>query len=461
MIMNLNILCAFCILNINNYAAASKTSRLTTRKLKEDLPKYMSYDSMMKILSIDVNPDEDLEDEWDDVIEDTWDFAFELSEERDEDDWDCKTRDGGILSNLIGDGGSRMRMKEETHDSTLFMVCYSDQDKDYQNFSGNEDDDDDDDDDYDDDDDEYEYDDVTATNETDVNTDLTSGYQIASQIAGQIQSKARSGGMNTMHGLPVCNTPDATCFYAYLQASVAAEFKDMDHVSVTPLPHSLKIRANTLSLDIDDIEENSVETVTVAAQLCPSVGSSDTNAAEIGTSILQDMDFDECWDEAESLRESPMFLQHGMGLYTVFYELSLESLKSEECYNEFVVLLASASTIMSVEKIPDMELLNDHSQWILQSNKPEKRNWFDVGLTGEGQVVAISDSGLYTDSCYFWDSTGTVAKDTSGSFDLSRRKVVQYYASVDDRDDNGHGKSYYSCENVLSFSKNYLYLPFL
>eukprot|EP00594_Rhizosolenia_setigera_P008543 CAMPEP_0178964278 /NCGR_PEP_ID=MMETSP0789-20121207/15576_1 /TAXON_ID=3005 /ORGANISM="Rhizosolenia setigera, Strain CCMP 1694" /LENGTH=921 /DNA_ID=CAMNT_0020649011 /DNA_START=39 /DNA_END=2804 /DNA_ORIENTATION=+ len=443
------ILYASCVLlNVND----SYASRLVTRKLKikEDLPEYMSYESMIQILSIDQKDSGNLKDEWDDIIEDTWDFAFELSEEEEfdvlGDDCAKKTRDGEILTNLLG-GGKKVRAEEDTTGgSALFMICYSspleEEDEDHENFSGEDED-------YD-----YEYTD-DSTNSTSPPV-LTSGYQIASQISGQIQSKARyKSSMNTMHALPVYNTEDATCFYGYLQASVAVEFKDVDNVSVTPLPAAFKIRANTFSsvdLGNGDEEDDEAfllknETVTIAAQLCPNVGSSDMNAAEIGTSILQEMEFDECWDDADSLRESPMTVHHGMGVYSVRYDLSMDSLKSDECYSEFVNLLASSSTIMSVEKLTPKELFNDHAQWILQSNELDEtglsgnRPWHDAGLKGENQVVAVSDTGLDTEHCYFKDSTGDVVKDDSGTFDLSRRKVVQYYVQekTDGLDANGHG----------------------
>jgi len=68
----------------------------------------------------------------------------------------------------------------------------------------------------------------------------------------------------------------------------------------------------------------------------------------------------------------------------------------------------------------------------------EERPWFDVGLTGKGQVVAVSDSGLDVYNCYFWDRSGPVPMN--GSVDSSKRKVVQYDTIADTTDDyRGHG----------------------
>ena len=61
--------------------------------------------------------------------------------------------------------------------------------------------------------------------------------------------------------------------------------------------------------------------------------------------------------------------------------------------------------------LPKIEEFNIEAQWIVQSNKEDESPWFDAGLTGEGQVVAVSNIGLDMDNCYFWDATGEVPKD--------------------------------------------------
>ena len=59
-------------------------------------------------------------------------------------------------------------------------------------------------------------------------------------------------------------------------------------------------------------------------------------------------------------------------------------------------------------------------------------------LTGKGEIIGVSDSGLDTDNCYVWDANGDIRKD--GRIDTSKRKVIQYDDFVDDRDDpSGHG----------------------
>jgi len=137
----------------------------------------------------------------------------------------------------------------------------------------------------------------------------------------------------------------------------------------------------------------------------------------------------------------------------------------QKCLLLFVTGLASQPEVCWIGVVPDMVPLNAEAQWVSQSRQKESRPFFDVGLTGKGQVIAVSDSGLDTDNCYFWDATGEVAKDGVStesamatndrkfiklifllhvtipqSVDMSRRKVVQYVALGDSSDDmKGHG----------------------
>jgi len=104
--------------------------------------------------------------------------------------------------------------------------------------------------------------------------------------------------------------------------------------------------------------------------------------------------------------------------------------------------LSQVDEICSVDVQVQLELQNIQSAWITQSGVRETFPWFDAGLTGAGQVVSVSDTGLDMNNCYFLDATGTVFETTrgSGSVDASRRKVVQYNTFVDNSDyKSGHG----------------------
>ncbi|GMI09274.1 hypothetical protein TrRE_jg11040 [Triparma retinervis] len=77
-------------------------------------------------------------------------------------------------------------------------------------------------------------------------------------------------------------------------------------------------------------------------------------------------------------------------------------------------------------------------------NSAKSTPFWDAGITGSGQILQISDTGLDIDNQYFWDSSSSCStafpRDKTSSSNLSCRKVVQYYAHVDAGDDEGgHG----------------------
>ena len=112
----------------------------------------------------------------------------------------------------------------------------------------------------------------------------------------------------------------------------------------------------------------------------------------------------------------------------------------KDCAMGFLAALSMNPKVASISLDSPIEAYNTEAQWIIQSAKEGERPWFDMGLSGQGQIVSISDSGLDVDNCYFNDNSGSVTADTEGTVDLSRRKVVQYYAFADDTDTElGHG----------------------
>lgn len=105
---------------------------------------------------------------------------------------------------------------------------------------------------------------------------------------------------------------------------------------------------------------------------------------------------------------------------TITYILSDEpfsynpSSTTEDCIISFLAALSAHPKIISLTTFTGVQSLNVEAQWVVQSAVAEERPWFDAGLTGKGQVVSVSDTGLDVDNCYFWDSNNSVQKDTSG-----------------------------------------------
>lgn len=84
-----------------------------------------------------------------------------------------------------------------------------------------------------------------------------------------------------------------------------------------------------------------------------------------------------------------------------------EGFAPEACFLLLTLGLAHAPEICFVERREPYTVDNTEAQWITQSGVPDNRPFFDVGITGKGQVVAVSDTGLDLNKCYFRDSSGT------------------------------------------------------
>ncbi|MCJ2511828.1 MAG: S8 family serine peptidase, partial [Candidatus Thermoplasmatota archaeon] len=89
--------------------------------------------------------------------------------------------------------------------------------------------------------------------------------------------------------------------------------------------------------------------------------------------------------------------------------------------------LAKLNSVQYIEPIYEMEPTNANMQWIMQTDIPDNRRLWDMGLHGEGQVIAVADTGLDFDHRFFREDGGTIQTgDIYNVTDLGRRKVVRY-----------------------------------
>jgi hypothetical protein len=163
----------------------------------------------------------------------------------------------------------------------------------------------------------------------------------------------------------------------------------------------------------------------------------DSHREEFWHRQLQDSDDDLCNDMLASLK-----LEVSPKGNTMMLTLPPDQRNDEfrECLHALVVDLVMQTEICYVGAYQQIETLNKLATGIVQSGSSTSTPFYDVGLDGLGQVVALSDTGIDTDSCYFWDSRKEILKDKSGIFNLDIRKVVQYVALGDDKENGGgHG----------------------
>jgi len=120
----------------------------------------------------------------------------------------------------------------------------------------------------------------------------------------------------------------------------------------------------------------------------------------------------------------------------------------KECAMRLVSALSLNADVATVSALPKLELHStnpaiigqNEMQWVIQSDVAGVRYFFDAGITGDGQVVGMSDTGLDTDNCYFAGNTYIDKDCGTGSGNNSHRKIVKYCPATDYKDgEGGHG----------------------
>ncbi|KAF5835250.1 peptidase S8/S53 domain-containing protein, partial [Dunaliella salina] len=131
--------------------------------------------------------------------------------------------------------------------------------------------------------------------------------------------------------------------------------------------------------------------------------------------------------------------------------------------------LAEQDTVISIGLKHKAKLLNLHASATIQNgprssvlpddfaSKPQLFPIWQAGITGEGQLVGFSDSGIDMGSCYFWDPTYADYQDNPDNikntadkdgvnfehfFNTGHRKVTSYYWFRNTKksdDSGGHG----------------------
>jgi len=112
------------------------------------------------------------------------------------------------------------------------------------------------------------------------------------------------------------------------------------------------------------------------------------------------------------------------------------------CFAVGVAALLKQREICQLSIRQDPKLLDTEARWITQGGGVSGYSpFYEAGLRGEGQVVAVSDTGLDTGSCYFRDENHVTSPQKNDvPVDYKHRKVIQYISFADGRDvGGGHG----------------------
>ena len=83
------------------------------------------------------------------------------------------------------------------------------------------------------------------------------------------------------------------------------------------------------------------------------------------------------------------------------------SASNSDCVISFIAALSTHPYIVTVESNGEVTAdSNTNAQWITQTGEKDHTPFFDAGITGEGEIVSVSDSGVDLRSCWFKDEDG-------------------------------------------------------
>ncbi len=134
----------------------------------------------------------------------------------------------------------------------------------------------------------------------------------------------------------------------------------------------------------------------------------------------------------------------GLNNGTTFTSLN----KGSSCLLALLAYVTTLPSVMYIEPYPVVRTSNWDAAGIGQSGSAYQTPFWGAGLLGQDQVVAVADTGLDVQNCYFQDSAAPLTVDdtsvfttlSAGAFNNTQRKVVQYVAAVDNVDvKDGHG----------------------
>lgn len=151
-----------------------------------------------------------------------------------------------------------------------------------------------------------------------------------------------------------------------------------------------------------------------------------------------------CPDSVLTLESTPSSTLLINKIYQYMNSINTPSFRQACVLSLFSHLLTNYENIIDIRlKFPSYPL-NLYNKGIVQNGTYSQYYPYHLkGLDGSGQIVGVGDTGIDELSCFFRNSDGSkVAQSsyTSPTFDLTKRKVIQYISYGDGRDlGSGHG----------------------
>lgn len=261
-----------------------------------------------------------------------------------------------------------------------------------------------------------------------------------------------------LHLRTIYNSDDYYCVYGQMFASVAAAITG-DEFIVQPVIPSLKYMEHSVDA-IQGIKEGA--DMTIEANLCPGVAMASDNytlyndmealadaiiaklvpttlaekladaisdayyltseeylnstdslgnmteRAQLWKELLNDYQESGICDEVYKSRldwslDRATDAETGNSQVTVKFNNTGNSTQDQGCIMTLTFAIASHPAVCSLDLKREVGVQNTIPQWMAQSELEGKVPFFDSGLDGTGQIVAVSDTGIDLDNCYFID----------------------------------------------------------
>ena len=120
-----------------------------------------------------------------------------------------------------------------------------------------------------------------------------------------------------------------------------------------------------------------------------------------------------------------------------------DSARNPSCVCSLLSALAAHPRVVDVSTNRPIELhgTNGNVQGLVQSGNGAQKPFNAVGITGQGEVVGVVDSGVNVNHCFFRDVSNTGGSIYGTSWNMDATKVLHYDDLWYDRTDNsGHGE---------------------
>ena len=150
-----------------------------------------------------------------------------------------------------------------------------------------------------------------------------------------------------------------------------------------------------------------------------------TKAQQLIVQVFPDVSVDGVVAKLRAL-QVPGILAHGQGRFFSRIRLTLDG----EQIAEHVDRIAALDEVFWIDREPRRALLNDTTIWVGQSGLAPSHTTpvFDRGIHGEGQVVAVLDTGIDPDMCFFREPAAGLPTSNACNggtlVDASRRKII-------------------------------------